>query len=356
MHFLLIIFSVLNSLPLLAALIDPSYTPVAWDRGILFPATREEVPLENILTFESERGEDKKLTARTWVPPVMDLFLNHLMEENFPTNFDDFKNAQKQQLQNWLNNLPFRETRVTNLAVGKIHQETNIFKYSWTDDKDVSVMDGRKGIKSTLETPYKPQLLLLQHGYIGKAEARSSATMIGRRAALTAAHCVYSKENKWGRDFRVYPAVYRSDGKKSHNTIQLPIITTPNKEDDVYTPFGYYPVKQIYVPQGWIDSINLPDNDPKKLFYDFALLLFDEDIGDDTGYLGMAAVTNRDLTLPHPLLKHGIHIGGYPATLGIDGETVEGKNHQPKQNYPAHFSSRKNVNIGYEYRGDTHDV
>ncbi len=113
--------------------------------------------------------------------------------------------------------------------------------------------------------------------------AEGSAVMVGPYQALTAAHVVYDdRHGGWASDVEVIPGFDRG-----------------------FEPFGSYFADEIRGFAGFID-----DGD---FAYDFALLELDADVGETTGWLGIAARSDADL------FADLMNTAGYPGDLE-DGE------------------------------------
>ncbi len=109
---------------------------------------------------------------------------------------------------------------------------------------------------------------------------RCSASFIGPRLLLTAAHCVYSADwNDWGANFVVYPG-----------------------RDGWIFPYGSQAASAIWAPAEWQAS-----NDPA---YDYGLILLSTStLGNTVGWLTISALSDASLSAPNFQPR----TGGYPA-------------------------------------------
>jgi V8-like Glu-specific endopeptidase len=127
--------------------------------------------------------------------------------------------------------------------------------------------DDREQVKNTKTYPFSA---------IGYLEAKSpktgsfgscSATLIGPRTVLTAAHCLYSHEDKdWLSDYLFVPGLNGSTA------------------DDA--PFGAFTFESAYVLQGFID--NYQDYYGSVLLWDLGIVTLKQDVGTNLGWLGYA--------------------------------------------------------------------
>ena len=116
-----------------------------------------------------------------------------------------------------------------------------------------------------------------------------SAVMVGARHALTAGHVIYSAEDGgWATSVRVAPGY-----------------------DDGYEPFGHVFANYLYSFVGYTQF--------EDLNYDFGMLEFGTDIGDSTGWLGYASLS--DSTLKGSTLN----TAGFPGDL-YNGERMYAAN------------------------------
>lgn len=125
--------------------------------------------------------------------------------------------------------------------------------------------DDRVQIKNTKVFPFSA---------IGYLEAKSaktgnygscSATLIGPRTVLTAAHCLYSHEDKdWLTDFLFVPGLNGSTA------------------DDA--PFGAFTYEDAYIVQGFID--NYQGYYGSVVPWDLGIVTLKQDVGNSLGWLG----------------------------------------------------------------------
>ncbi|MER9873553.1 serine protease [Mesorhizobium sp. M0195] len=126
--------------------------------------------------------------------------------------------------------------------------------------------DDREQIKNTKTYPFTAI------GYLeGKSKSGSygscSATLIGPRTVLTAAHCLYSHEDKaWLDDILFVPAL---NGKTA---------------DDA--PFGAFTYESAYIVQGFID--NYQGFYGSVVPWDLGIVTLKQDVGTNLGWLGYA--------------------------------------------------------------------
>ncbi|MER8843188.1 serine protease [Mesorhizobium sp. M0913] len=108
-----------------------------------------------------------------------------------------------------------------------------------------------------------------------------SATLIGSRAIITAAHCLYSHEDGgWLHDYEFYPGLNGKDG----------------------VPFGKYSWKNAYVLQGFID--NYSGSYGSAMPWDLGILILDDTAGSSLGWLGYSVYD--------PAYNFTANIVGYP--------------------------------------------
>ncbi|ESY77745.1 peptidase [Mesorhizobium sp. LNHC221B00] len=125
--------------------------------------------------------------------------------------------------------------------------------------------DDRVQVKNTKTYPFSA---------IGYLEAKSktgfgscSATLIGPRTVLTAAHCLYSHEDKdWLADYLFVPGLNGSTA------------------DDA--PFGAFAYESAYVLQGFID--NYQGYYGSVIPWDLGIVTLKQDVGTNLGWLGYA--------------------------------------------------------------------
>jgi V8-like Glu-specific endopeptidase len=126
--------------------------------------------------------------------------------------------------------------------------------------------DDREQVKNTKTYPFSA---------IGYLEAKSksgsfgscSATLIGPRTVLTAAHCLYSHEDKdWLSDYLFVPGLNGSTA------------------DDA--PFGAFGFESAYVLQGFID--NYQGYYGSVVPWDLGIVTLKQDVGTNLGWLGYA--------------------------------------------------------------------
>lgn len=338
MHYFLFIFSLLNIIPGYAAL-DP-YTPVAWPHGEMpNPAIHENYPTE-IKSYISTIMPAKKITARYQVPPVFKLFEQKLELEEFVPDFSDIKAIHDHMLTHWGNCLPWGPAPQTHAHTGKVHQTCH---NSWWDRlKNGPLMDGRQEVESTLEIPFSAQMfsshpLANKPGWFGKG----TAFMIGRYTALTAAHCVYEVND-------VERGIVTEPGEGWYPSFTFaPAAYTDKTTGSQVNPFGVYNPKQIFIPQGWVNANHIANADPQKYFYDFALIQFDEPLGDLTGYIGLAGISNVIKSNIHPFRSHPVHIGGYPGSIGTTDD------HKGIEKFEGNHGIKVQTPV---YRGDTYHI
>ncbi len=115
-----------------------------------------------------------------------------------------------------------------------------------------------------------------------------TGNLIGRRSVLTAGHCVYdSSEGGWASSMQVIPGL-----------------------NGTYMPFGDAWGIHYTSVTGWTE-----DQDRN---WDFALITLDRNIGDITGWLGYASVTDSTLG------STTVHIQGYPCDKGNCTQQYDG--------------------------------
>lgn len=132
-------------------------------------------------------------------------------------------------------------------------------------DRQVFGSDDRVQIKNTKVYPFS------SIGYLEAKSAKTgnygscSATLIGPRTVLTAAHCLYSNEDKdWLTDFLFVPGLNGSTA------------------DDA--PFGGFEYDSAYILQGFID--NYQGYYGSVIQWDLGVITLKQDIGNNLGWLG----------------------------------------------------------------------
>lgn len=131
--------------------------------------------------------------------------------------------------------------------------------------KNVIGADGRVQVTTTGNYPYRA---------VGAIAIGCTGTLIGPHHVLTAGHCVYNTENdKW------YSRIEFSPGQ---NGSQL--------------PYGTVGWKKALTVNGWTNN-----HDER---FDYAMIILDRDIGNQTGWLGFA--------YQEPMPNFMININGYP--------------------------------------------
>ncbi len=128
--------------------------------------------------------------------------------------------------------------------------------------------DDRVQITSTKKYPFRTFGLLQSEGTDG-AFGTCSATLIGPKTIVTAAHCLYNHDKGgWNKDFLFAPGL--------------------NGMDDA--PFGVVSWEDAYILQGYID--NYQGFYGSVVPWDLGVVILDQPIGDQVGWLGFGHVPN----------------------------------------------------------------
>ncbi len=140
--------------------------------------------------------------------------------------------------------------------------------------------DDRVQITSTQKYPFRTIGLLQSEGPDGEF-GTCSATLIGPSTIITAAHCLYNHDKGgWNADFLFAPGL--------------------NGMDDA--PFGVVGWQDAFILQGYID--NYQGFYGSVVPWDLGVVVLDQPIGDQLGWLGFGHVPN--------LGNFGANIIGYP--------------------------------------------
>lgn len=137
--------------------------------------------------------------------------------------------------------------------------------------------DDRVRVTPTTSFPARAQVRLVL-SFADGYTSNGSGTLIGRKYIITAGHCVYSHDHLgWATKITAFPG-----------------------QDGNLKPYTAYATKLRSVT-GWTDD---EDND-----YDYALITLDRNIGDQTGWFGLASLSDDTLD------STTASIAGYPAGL-----------------------------------------
>jgi V8-like Glu-specific endopeptidase len=151
--------------------------------------------------------------------------------------------------------------------------------------------DGRKSVSRTDEWPFSAFGVVTME-FDGR-ECSGTGTLIGSNIVLTAAHNLYShKSRSFAKNVRFIPAM---NGNSA--------------------PFGVSKVTKYFTPKVFLDS-----KDGEEL-EDYALLVLDSSIGEETGYLGLSILPSNTIKV----MNLGIY--GYP------GDKIEGGISEKKRYY-----------------------
>jgi V8-like Glu-specific endopeptidase len=144
---------------------------------------------------------------------------------------------------------------------------------------DLRDVDNRVRINNTSSWPYSV------HGHIiitfpDNNQYIGSGTMVNKHHVITAGHVVYSKSNGgWATSIQFNAA-----------------------QNDSTLPFGTAFATRMFSFKGWTQNENRD--------YDTGLLILDQDLGNQTGWMGLAYLSDENL------LNHQITVAGYPGDKG----------------------------------------
>ena len=138
--------------------------------------------------------------------------------------------------------------------------------------RDVFASDTREQVTDTTKFPYSTVCRIEGVNNYDNTSIISTATMIGPKVAITAAHSVY-QSNLGGlfNNITVSPRYYRG-----------------NK------PFGSSVVKTIYLAQEWLDTNGSSDLTTlnSSFDYDWAVVVLNDKIGNNSGWLSVRRYSN----------------------------------------------------------------
>lgn len=129
-----------------------------------------------------------------------------------------------------------------------------------------------------------------------------TGTLIGRRVVLTCGHCVYDEEYGWANR----------------------VVFIPGRNGDE-EPFGRANVVYTVAQQAWTGDLN---ND-----YDIAMMLLDEPLGEQTGYMSVAVKSDTFFE------NRSLNSAGYPGEWGESGHQYHafGSSDGTEGNLVRHF-------------------